>query len=193
MLQRSGLSEPHRVELAGMVDRQADRLRTMVEDLLTAARLEFEEPPPVRPVDVAVLVRQLAGEFAAAHKEVTVVAPLSAVAEGIPEALHRVLANLVENACKHGRPPVTVRVEDGIAGYIDVCVIDEGEGIPAEVRERVFERFFRLDANRAIPGIGLGLSIVQALVATCGGKVWIEDPTADTGPGTVVRVRLRAS
>jgi two-component system sensor histidine kinase TctE len=74
---------------------------------------------------------------------------------------------------------------------VEVLVRDFGPGVPAEDREHIFERFWRLDKNRHTPGIGLGLSIVQGLVVGCGGKVWAEDPAE--GPGAVMRVRLRAT
>lgn len=195
MLQRKDLADHHRKELATMIDRQADRLNRMIEDLLAAARLESEQPPPVEPVDVAALVRELAAEYEVDGRPVTVDAPPTLVALGRPEAFRRVLVNLVDNAFKHGTPPVVLTVAADPASPstgVLVSVRDHGDGIAANDRERVFERFTRLDTTRTKPGIGLGLSIVQGLVASCDGTVWVDAPS-DGSAGTVVHVRLRAA
>jgi two-component system sensor histidine kinase KdpD len=71
-----------------------------------------------------------------------------------------------------------------------MSVIDRGPGVPPEERERVFERFYRVDPNGTKPGMGLGLSIVRGLVESCGGKVWVEDAP---GGGAAFRVSLRAN
>jgi two-component system sensor histidine kinase KdpD len=191
MLQRSNLAENHRLELAAMVDRQAIRLNRMIEDLLTAARLEAEAPPPPQPVDIAALARELQEEFAVAGLTLEVEAPESVVAEGRPDSLRRAITNLAENAFKHGATPVTIKIGQAVGGAIDLAVIDHGPGIPTDDRARVFERFWRLDESRQTPGIGLGLSIVQGLIVACGGKVWCDEPAS--GQGTVMRVRLLAA
>jgi two-component system, OmpR family, sensor histidine kinase KdpD len=197
MLQRSNLSEGHRLELAAMVDRQAIRLNRMIEDLLTAARLEAEAPPPLEPVDLAGLVHELAAELSVTGRSIATQLPDEPVfVQGRADSLRRVLTNLVDNAHKHGGSNVVVRVGQFLtdSDAVDLLVEDDGPGVPAEDRERIFERFSRLDKNRQTPGIGLGLSIVQGLVVACGGKVWCEAPVgADgaEGAGTVMRVRLR--
>ena len=193
MLQRSGLSEGHRLELAAMVDRQAIRLTRMIEDLLTAARLEAEAPPPLEDVDAAALARELAAELHPTGRELAVSAPDGPVlVQARAESLRRVLANLVDNAFKHGGTHVRVEVVAATEHEDDVelLVVDDGPGVAAEDRERIFERFSRLDQNRQTPGIGLGLSIVQGLVVACGGKVRCEDGPG--GVGTAMRVQLRA-
>ena len=68
--------------------------------------------------------------------------------------------------------------------------MDHGPGVPPEERDRVFERFYRVDPNGTKPGMGLGLSIVRGLVESCGGKVWVEDAP---GGGAAFRVALRTS
>ncbi|HVF33141.1 MAG TPA: ATP-binding protein [Acidimicrobiales bacterium] len=199
MLQQANLAEHHRVELAAMIDRQAIRLNRMIEDLLTAARLEAESPPPLVSVDLVPLVCELADEFRVTGRAVSVELPAgSAVVpvQGRADSLRRVLTNLVDNALKHGGTRVVIRVDDRLPDNdsVDVLVIDDGPGVAAEDRERIFERFSRLDENRQTPGIGLGLSIVQGLVVACGGKVWCEAPAGHgegEARGTVMRVRLR--
>jgi signal transduction histidine kinase len=194
MLQREGLSEAHRVELAAMVDRQALRLNRMIEDLLTAARLEAEAPPALQSVDLGQLLQELHAEFDVTGSSFTldVVAP-PVLVQGRPDSLRRVFTNLIDNAFKHGGGGVRVAVVPNADGqHVEVAVRDSGPGVPPEDRERIFERFWRLDKNRQAPGIGLGLSIVQGLVAGCGGKVWCES-REDGEAGAVMRVRLRVS
>lgn len=192
MLQRKDLAENHRVELAAMVDRQAIRLNRMIEDLLTAARLEVETPPPLQPVDLVELVRELAQEFAVAGTPIEVQGPEEgAVVQGRTDSLRRIVSNLVDNALKHGGGRVVVTMAPAPGAMVDLTVDDDGPGIPEHERERVFERFWRHDPNRAKPGIGLGLSIVQGLVVACGGNVWVDDP-GDAG-GSRFRVRLQAA
>ena len=190
MLQRDDISKEQRLELAAMVDRQAVRLNRMVEELLASARLESEAPPPMRPVDLAMLLRSLQSEFSVSGRHFDVDVADECIVDGQPDSLHRVFANLVENAFKYGAEPVAVNVvAEEVPGFVDVIVADRGPGIAPEDRERVFQRFWRVDPSRATPGIGLGLSIVQGLVVASGGTVWAEDP-AD-GVGAVLRVRLR--
>jgi len=191
MLQRDDLSDEHRAEMAAMVDRQAVRLNAMIEALLTAARLEVEEPPLLEPVDLGSLLRELAGEFRLVGREFILSVPTDGChVDGRADSLRRVFANLIDNAFKHGLVPVRVDVVPR-SDNVEVQISDRGDGIPSEDRDRVFERFIRLDQTRGTPGIGLGLSIVQGLVTACGGDVRAE--AGPDGKGTVIRVRLRAS
>lgn len=195
ILQREGLSAAHRVELAAMVDRQALRLNSMVEDLLVAARLEIEAPPPLEPVDLAALLSDLAAELRVVGKVIHIHLPDAGgplVVSGRTHSLQRVFTNLVDNAFKHGEAPVSVLVTTSGAGMgttVQIDVSDRGPGIPEDDRERVFERFCRLDKNRNKPGIGLGLSIVHGLVTASGGT--IRAAAGPDGSGTVMRVRLQ--
>jgi len=90
--------------------------------------------------------------------------------------LEQGLANLIENAIKYGRPNgnVSVGVNATGDGLVEVMVIDDGSGIPWEVLERIFERFYRVDKARSREqgGTGLGLSIVKHIVQRRGRKVW---------------------
>ncbi|MBB4956859.1 signal transduction histidine kinase [Micromonospora polyrhachis] len=112
---------------------------------------------------------------------------------GERDALARVVANLLDNAVRHARGEVTLHATDAVRGdstYHVVTVTDDGPGIPAEDRERVFDRFTRLDDARArdAGGSGLGLAIVRDLVRRQGGTVEL----SDAHPGLRVQVRLPA-
>ncbi|HLB62688.1 MAG TPA: ATP-binding protein [Actinomycetota bacterium] len=177
-------------ELIEIIVRQGRRLSTMVEDLLTAARLEKDATlPAVTDVDVAALVRLAARDFEVAGRPVVVVAPDEAVARGTPDSLRRVIDNLVDNAHKYGAPPVRVVVEPR-GGSVLLSVIDAGPGVPEDKREWIFERFARMEDNRDDPGLGLGLPVVRGLVLACGGAIRVED---GAGGGAAFRVWLPVS
>jgi len=101
------------------------------------------------------------------------------------DRLQQVLFNLVENAIKYGRPSghVTVGGRAVSAKKAELLVRDDGPGIPPESRERVFERFYRVDRARSrdTGGTGLGLSIVKHIVQAHGGEVWLQ---SEVGVGT---------
>lgn len=173
-----------RPELLDIIDRQAHRLAAMVEKLLVAARLEGETALPVpQTVDLCAVVRLAAKDSEVTAKPVVVHAPSSCIVDIDPETLRHILDNLVENAYKYGAPPVEVAIDD-LGEMVVLSVIDHGDGIPPEDRERVFERFARLDAHQDQPGIGLGLPIVRGLVKACGGEIQIDDAPR----GTTVRI-----
>ena len=190
MLQRADLTDSQRGELTAMIERQSGRLTRMIEDLLTAARLEAEKPPELELTDLTAVFRELASEYLIAGRPVTFTVPETLPVLGRADGLRRIFTNLLDNAFKHGAPPVSVTACDFDEASVVIEVRDSGAGIPAEDRERVFERFTRLDANRQVPGIGLGLSIVQGLVVGYGGSVWVAAP-ADGGEGTSIKARLR--
>jgi signal transduction histidine kinase len=115
-------------------------------------------------------------------------APFSAARlHGRPDELRRVVCNLLDNAERHARQTVVVGLStDGAAA--ELVVSDDGDGIPPEHRERVFERFFRLQParDRNSGGAGLGLAIVRDVVAGHGGRTWL----ASTTTGAEFHVRL---
>jgi signal transduction histidine kinase len=94
--------------------------------------------------------------------------------EGNRQLLFQAIANLIDNAIKYGRGPIEISLlaRDGAA---ELAVADRGEGILSEDRERVLERFVRLDTSRTTPGTGLGLSLVAAIARLHGGKLVLED------------------
>jgi signal transduction histidine kinase len=165
-----------------------DRLNRLVDDLLLLARSDDGAPPGRSPaarlasVDLGGLVADVASRYpnvGYARQEV--------IATVEPDAIGRVVANLLDNAERHAREKITVEVaeEDGQAR---ITVSDDGPGIPAADRERVFDRFTRLDDARArdAGGSGLGLAIVRELVRRHHGTVTL----GDAAPGLRVDVRL---
>jgi K+-sensing histidine kinase KdpD len=164
----------HRGELDDIVERAALRLGTMVEDLLAAAELERgDSARRFEAVNLGQVVREAAADHEVTGRHVDVVSPPNAVVICDREYLRRIIDNLIDNAFKYGRPPVSIEVRVG-ASYVTLSVLDAGRGIPEQDRERVFDRFQRLDTING-HGLGLGLSVVQGLVEAMGGEVRVEE------------------
>ena len=163
----------------------------LVEELLTAAQLEREGAVRQYPelIDLSVLVAEVVRDFEGGPT-VDVVGPRSCQVVGDGEILRRVLTNLVDNAMKHGEPPVRILMESS-AEEVTVRIRDHGPGVPAADRERIFERFTRLDQTGNRPGIGLGLPIVRELLAACDGRVWVDEaPGGGAEFGLALPMRL---
>ena len=164
-------------ELAIDVLLDVERLGRLVDDLLLLARLDEAPRRPREPVDLGALAGSVVERYPAARVPVVLVpAAAGSAVVADPGALRRVLVNLVDNAVRHARS--SVRVEVGPGRF---TVTDDGPGIPAADRDRVFERFTRLDPGRGreFGGAGLGLAIVRELVSAHGGTVTL----ADAAPG----------
>ncbi|WP_236573257.1 sensor histidine kinase [Streptomyces sp. GS7] len=154
---------------------QARRLQTLANDLLLLARLDATSPSAPTDIDLADLVSSLANDYAAqtrGHPQVHCTTKGPAAVLAAPGALERILRNLLDNATRyaHHRVDLTIHTEpaaegSGSAGAVVVEVRDDGPGIPAHQRERIFERFTRLDdaRDRDSGGAGLGLAIAREL------------------------------
>ena len=167
------------------------RLARLAENLLLLARLD-EQRIRRSPVDLAAVCGSVAARYGAARVPVLADAPSGCLVTGDPDALGRLLVNLLDNAVRHAKSAVSVsvRAEDGWAVLV---VADDGPGIPAEDTERAFGRFSRLDDARSrgdgsegASGSGLGLAIVRATAEAHGGSVTL----GDAGPGLRATVRL---
>ncbi len=171
---------------------EVDRLSGLVNDLLVLARLDDAAPPPRQPVDLARTVDEIAERFAGRRVPVTVDGAPAGRVEADPTAIDRAVANIVDNAVRCASTRVTLTTGPATTGA-QVVIADDGPGIAAEDRQRVFERFVRLqDArDRDSGGSGLGLAIARELVEQQGGSVWIADadPAGDP-PGLRVTVWL---
>jgi signal transduction histidine kinase len=158
----------------------------MVEDLLSAAELERgESTRQPEPVDLTKVVRDAAADHRVIGREIHVEAPPVAVVVCDHEYVRRILDNLVDNAFKYGKPPVRIEVT-GEAAHVTLSVLDAGHGVAEEDREKVFERFHRLDTMNG-HGLGLGLSVVQGLVEAMGGSIRAEEAP---GGGAAFRIRF---
>ncbi len=163
-------------EMADSALRSSRRMRRLVADLLLLARADAGRDATLVPVDLAAVAREAATEAAAISDDhpVVVDAPDPVTVTGVADDLHRLAANLVENALIHtpAGTPVTVSVRrDGQSAVLEVA--DRGPGVPASLRPRVFERFARgsTDSSASRGGSGLGLAIVRAVADSHGGGV----------------------
>ena len=154
-----------------------ERLDRLVEDLLTLARLDESGGGITRrePVELDQLVDEVSGAYGHARVPVEVTAEPTHTA-GDPEALRRVVINLVDNAVRYAARHVQVSVAPGTRSGKQVAVltvVDDGPGIPEGERSRVFDWFYRVQESRsrASGGTGLGLPIVRDIVRNHGGQV----------------------
>lgn len=149
---------------------EAQRLSALLDDLLALARSDAGERLPAEPVDLAEVARHAARRAQNGEAAVRVTAPTPAVLHAAPSDVARVLDNLLANAVRHAQHTVRVAVLPGI-DEVRVLVDDDGDGVPAEHRERVFDRFHRVqgDRDRGTGGTGLGLALVAETVRRYGG------------------------
>jgi two-component system, OmpR family, phosphate regulon sensor histidine kinase PhoR len=166
------------------VERHANRLTLLIEDLLTISALESEQIKlNIQPLPLRAAVDKTFEDLASragprSVRLVNTTGELKVCADA--NRLHQVLSNLVDNAIKYGRAggQVTVSGQNLGDGKTEVCVRDDGPGIPAEAQPHVFERFYRVDKARSRDqgGTGLGLAIVKHIVQAHGGKVSVKSP-----------------
>ena len=163
------------------------RMETLAADLLLLSKLDADQPAGSEPVALAdVVSAHVAARVPYDGLELNLEA--SPVVRGHAGRLERVLRNLVDNAERHAKSRVTITLTAS-RGESVLTVQDDGPGIPAEERERVFDRFVRLDADRAREddgGVGLGLAIAAQVARSHGGTLRV----ADSRSGALLELRL---
>lgn len=179
----------------GHIRAEAQRLVTLIGDIIRLSQLDEGEAMPTEPVELLAVAREAAENLrsAAEAKHVTVdVTGQPATISGVRRLLYEIVFNLCDNAIKYnnegGRVEVEVAREGGSAA---VTVRDTGIGIPPEHQSRVFERFYRVDKShsKASGGTGLGLSIVKHAVQYHHGTIQLK---SEVGKGTEIRVTFPA-
>jgi signal transduction histidine kinase len=189
-----------------VIQKNAERLHSIVEDLLDLSRLEAGVwQPSIEEISTARAVAEVWQEFdpRARDRLITFAPPTGdAIIEADESALRQILSNLFDNAIRHTADGGSIRVRfqdpsdpavgtrsEGRRDLLTIEVQDTGSGIPSDALPRIFERFYRVDParSRAEGGTGLGLSIVKHLVETMHGEV---SAFSELGKGTTIRVRL---
>ncbi len=201
---QSSRSPDNLAEALGSVIEEADALIQTFDALLSIARLEAgSRSENFGPLNVCTLTRGVAELYEPAAEERGLSLRLSCAGDvmmcGEKHLLGQALANLLDNAIKYAAPmaeaavlaggsPLTVDVglEDK-GDTVDIVVADRGPGIPQNDRERVLQRFVRLQPSRSVPGSGLGLSLVAAVARLHGGTISL----GDNRPGLAVRLSLK--
>ena len=174
-------------ELIGRIEKESVRMGALVEDLLLLARLDQSRQMEFRPVDLVHVIEETVASATAAGPlhPITVEMPAELYTLGDSDRIYQVFTNLLANARVHTPDGTAITViaraeDDGV--YVSVA--DNGPGLSEMDQKRIFERFFRADPSRqrnGSEGSGLGLSIVDAVMAAHGGKVGV---TSKPGQGT---------
>ena len=185
----------HALERVEVISRSADRMQRLVSDLLLLTKSERATLTlKMIPLRFDMLLREVLGEFGdlCEDKGITLDAKtiVAAKVNGDKDALHRMLANLLENASNYTNAPGTITVSLMLGGGgLILKVSDTGIGIPPEALPKIFDRFYRVDESRsrAKGGSGLGLSIVKAIAESHHGNVTV---ASEVGKGTTFTVAL---
>ena len=174
--------EAHRAGLKAEIDTNVAELDALVEEVLLASRLDAS--PAMARMDPVDMLGMAAEEAARVDAEVEALGAAQGdalggahllLALGDERLLRRALRNLLENARRYGGGEIGVQVARGVDGVIQVTVCDRGPGVPADLRERIFEPFFRLPGHAEREGgVGLGLSLVRQIALRHGGTVHCE-------------------
>lgn len=188
-LLREQPTRPRRDELEAALARNAAHLGRLVDDLLSLARLEGSERPPEETVDVAQLTRAAVEEARVDPSAATIVLDVrEAQVRGDANGLRRVIRNLLDNALASVPERGQIEVTAARAGAeVQVRVTDSGPGIPPADRERIFDRFVRLDQAQS-PGTGLGLAIARRIARQHDGELTCDQVAA----GACFTLRLPA-
>jgi len=191
-------SDEERRRSLAIIDQEARRLTHLVENLLHFSRSERQtahitpEPTALGPL-VEEVIDGFAPLAAARGATLSAAVPEDLVVTADPGAVRQMLLNLLDNAVKYGPTGQEVRIgasrDNGVA---KLWVDDGGPGIPRADRERVWERFWRLERDResAVAGSGIGLAVVRELALLHHGRAWIDDIGPPVGGGTRVIVEL---
>ena len=191
LLEMELVGEPR--EAAASALRSSRRMRRLVADLLLLARADAGRAAPHAPLDLSEVVAEAAGELepVSGGHLISVAAEPGAEVEGARDELHRLTLNLLENALRHTDPGTAVEATvERRNGEVVLSVEDDGPGIPMDLRDKVFERFFRGAGDRS-GSSGLGLSIVRAVAHSHAGTVSLEEPLDGRGARFVVRLPAR--
>ena len=175
------------------IEKEAIRMGALVEDLLELARMDETRPLEIGKFDLLTIAHDAALDARAFDPERTITVEGDSVEILAAEnKIRQVVTNLMGNALRFtesGTPLELVVSHDEAAGEATISIVDHGDGIPKQIREKIFERFYRADNSRAreTGGSGLGLAIVASIVKAHQGRI---DVTATKGGGATFSVTL---
>ena len=189
LLESGMVKREDEVRFVGHIKKEASRLVSLIQDIIRLSQLDEGVELPKEKVDMLELAEDVKAilETSAAEKQVTVhIAGKGFCVEGVRRMLHEVVYNLCDNAIKYNVPggSVTIHADDN-----RLIVSDTGIGISAEHKDRIFERFYRVDKShsKASGGTGLGLSIVKHAVAYHKAEITLE---STPGKGTAITIQF---
>jgi signal transduction histidine kinase len=193
LLEDPGLDEAHRTEFIGLMKGEISRLERLVEEQLQLARLDAGAlPMEIGSVDIGDLAagvaepRRILAERDGMALGVEVVPQQPVLARADASRVEQILLILLDNAQRHAGGNIRVVVSSE-ADTVVVDVVDDGQGIPPEDQETIFDRFYRRDASRSRPGAGLGLAIARGLAVAQNGELTLE---SEVGVGSTFSLRL---
>ncbi len=177
--------EPTRREFLQSIDRDADTLARLVDDLLMMSRLEADalevRKQPHKLAEVVALVRDRLDNLTVKH-QLRINLPDGLLPVAVDDSrIGEVITNLVENSVKYSEENTNIIIEASPNGQeVIVSVADEGIGIPQELHQKIFDRFFQGDGRKTghRRGTGLGLAICRGIVEAHGGRIWVESEPA---------------
>jgi PAS domain S-box-containing protein len=187
-----GLDPEETRQLAGRIEHNARRLERLVTNLLDLDRLARGVlTPTFEPTDLGDLVRRMVTDTDASGRHVEVSAE-SIIVPVDPPKVERIVENLLVNAIRHTPAGTSVHVSViGSADGVSIAVEDEGGGVPADLREKIFEEFRQgTGAPQPSPGVGIGLTLVRRFAEMHHGRAWVEERE---GGGASFRVFLPAT
>ena len=186
------MGAPSSPEFKSEISRNIAELDQLIEEILLASRLDAREADlgTIESVDLIGLVAEECARVGA-ELDVQLTGPSALAVQGVTKLLRRVVRNLLENARRHAAGDITVTLGTTDSQAV-ISVSDRGPGVPAELRERIFEPFYRLPgATERDGGVGLGLALVKSITIRHGGTVHCEN-RPDGGARFVVQLPLAA-
>ncbi len=194
LLKRGDIKGEEKEKFLSNINKQSVNLANIINDLLDISRIEYGHGFSLNraPSDMADIIREVVPCFQdqSPKQSFEMVLPEEPMAVMVDrDKMRQVLDNILSNAVKYSTEGGLIRVTGELLdGHYQVSIEDEGIGMSPEQVEKVFEKFYRVDAsNTAISGTGLGMSIVKHLVETHKGKVWVD---SELGRGTTVRFTI---
>jgi signal transduction histidine kinase len=199
-LRNASTDEAHKAALGSIIEESDSLIRTFNALLMIARAEAGNQRENMAPLDLAAIARSVADLYEPLAEEAGMTLAVTtepAMVTGNRELLGQVVANLVDNALKYGRPPEGGgRVEVAVVRAGDEAVLsiaDQGPGVDEADRGRVLDRFVRLEASRSRPGSGLGLSLAAAVARLHGGGLSLGEARPGAQPGLKVELRLPRS
>ncbi|MEE9433002.1 MAG: ATP-binding protein [Sphingorhabdus sp.] len=189
---KAGSDAETRKRFLGTIRREAERMQSLVEDLMSLSRIEASKHRlPSKHVGLAAICNQIADEFSGNANITRKLPDEDIFIRGDEAQLCQMLRNLVDNAAKYGKlgGEIEISLTQTASGWASLSVSNDGEGVPAEHIPRLTERFYRTDPGRskAAGGTGLGLSIVKHIVIHHRGRLNI---SSRDGKGTNITIML---
>ncbi len=190
---KRNLPKPQQDQLTEAGIKETNRLHGLVNDLLLAARLEGSYEPNFEPIDLVEMLEDILANLRTKYPQVqfdlTTSGEIDPI-EGDATGLNSIAINLLENAVKYSPQPADIDISVAREnGHLIWEIADHGFGIPANEKEKVFTRFYRVgnEDTRKTKGTGLGLYIVDQLVKAHRGKISVQD---NQPQGTIFRIKL---